>query len=325
MAARAKEKQGPRGREEGNGRPPRADVMPIPEAQLDTWSHQGAVTTASATYELIRRALTAPTSPIRGLDYEVFLQGSYKNSTNIRGDSDVDVVAQLNSTFESDKGLLTEFQRSLLDQTLTGATYLLPDFRRDVIKALRSYFGADAVTEGNKSLKLAAAPGRLAADVVVCLQYRRYLRFWSQQDHQFIEGIVFYTQMEGHRVINFSKPHYENGVTKNDAAHCNGWYKPAVRMFKNARTYLEDHGRIRAGLAPSYFLECLLYNVPIEHLGTSFRDSFCNVVNWLLAASTDTFVCQSEQFYLFGPTPEQWSKASTQGFVRALVDLWNQW
>ena len=72
--------------------------MPIPESQLKTWSHRGAVRTAKQTHESIRKALEAYNWPSEA-QYEVYLQGSYKNYTNIRGDSDVDVVVQLNSTF----------------------------------------------------------------------------------------------------------------------------------------------------------------------------------------------------------------------------------
>lgn len=71
----------------------------IPENQLDTWSHQGAVATAKATHEVVRRALTASNSMSQGPTYEVFLQGSYADDTNTRGDSDVDVVVQLNGSF----------------------------------------------------------------------------------------------------------------------------------------------------------------------------------------------------------------------------------
>ena len=81
--------------------------MSNPESQLDTWSRQGAVATAKATHESIRNALTASTSAIRGRDYEVYLQGSYKNDTDIRGDSDVDVVMQLNDAFGQDLDALS--------------------------------------------------------------------------------------------------------------------------------------------------------------------------------------------------------------------------
>ncbi len=72
--------------------------MAIPEEQLEVWSHQGAITTARQTHESIRTALSSHGWP-DGVDFEVYLQGSYKNATNVRGDSDVDVVVQLKSTF----------------------------------------------------------------------------------------------------------------------------------------------------------------------------------------------------------------------------------
>src|SRR5574340_777580 len=99
--------------------------MPIPESQLETWSHQGAITTAKTTADSIKNALNDYEWPEK-IDFEVYLQGSYKNDTNIRGDSDVDVVAQLNSTFYNN---LNEEQKKILE--LTPASYGWPSFKRD--------------------------------------------------------------------------------------------------------------------------------------------------------------------------------------------------
>ena len=73
--------------------------MAIPEAQLDTWSHQGSVTQSSGTYQTMRNALIAPTAPYAGRAYDVFLQGSYGNDTNIYAESDVDTVIRLDAIF----------------------------------------------------------------------------------------------------------------------------------------------------------------------------------------------------------------------------------
>jgi nucleotidyltransferase-like protein len=140
--------------------------MAIPESQLATWAHQGAVQTAAATHASIRRALGAASSPIQGMDYEAFLQGSYKNDTNVRGDSDVDLVAQLNSTVQPELSALTDHERELYRQTHSDATYVWGHFRRDVLAALSAYYGGQ-VSEGNKSLKVAGESGRLPCDVVV--------------------------------------------------------------------------------------------------------------------------------------------------------------
>jgi hypothetical protein len=74
----------------------------IPEAQLATWSNQGGTANSMTAHKSIRFALEALDCPIYGRDFEIFLQGSYKNSTNIRADSDVDVVVQSNEVFYTD-------------------------------------------------------------------------------------------------------------------------------------------------------------------------------------------------------------------------------
>src|SRR5467141_4351675 len=170
--------------------------MPIPESQLVTWSHQGAVTTSGATYRSVQTALSAPSSPIRSTDYDVYLQGSYKNDTNIRGDSDVDVVVQLNQTFYRDLSALPDNQKRLEEAAYGNATYQWRDFRRDVLQALRSYYGAAAVNEGKKSLKLAAGGGRLAADIVPAAHFRKYRYFYSLSNQSYVDGIKFFSSQD---------------------------------------------------------------------------------------------------------------------------------
>jgi predicted nucleotidyltransferase len=290
--------------------------MPIPESQLERWSHQGAVENAQRTHESIRAALKAY-RPM-GVQYEVYLQGSYKNDTNIRGDSDVDVVVQLNSTFCSN--LSEDLKRKF---GFTPAIYGWDKFRDDVLGALRKYYGYSKVNEGKKALKVTTP--YLPADVIVCIQYRKYPEYpkYPRDENDFIEGMTFYVPSEERWVINYPKIHYKNGVEKNKKT--SGWYKPTVRMFKNARTYLVDRGVIPDDLAPSYFLECLLYNVPNDKFGGSFQATFCNIINWLWNADLTQFVCQNEQLPLFGDSPEQWSVRKAQSFIRSMVDLWNNW
>jgi hypothetical protein len=296
----------------------------VPESQLETWSHQGAVATAKATHESVRRALAAA-QRLTGREFEVFLQGSYKNDTNIRGDSDVDLVVQLNSTFHRDLSGLEERQRLLYEGAHSEAIYHWHHFRADVLAALRWYYGHSAVQEGRNALSIAAGTSRLPADVIVATQYRKYLHFWSPKDQRWIEGIAFFTRPENHFVVNYPKPHYENGVAKNSDAGTNGWYKPSVRMFKNARTYLINRDVIDGAVAPSYFVECLLYNVPDTEFGDSFRSTYFRVVRWLLQQDLSGFMCQNGQVRLFGPTPQQWSQVSATTFLKALAHLWDTW
>ncbi|MEW6557268.1 MAG: nucleotidyltransferase [Elusimicrobiota bacterium] len=283
--------------------------MAIPESQLETWSHQGAITIAKSTADSIKNALNSYDGWSSGVDYEVYLQGSYKNDTNIRGDSDVDVVAQLNSTFYSN---LSEDQKRTLN--LTPSVYQLSDFRTDVLKILKNYYGQSQITEGNKSIKIRANTGRLPADVIVCAQYRRYRTVSS---YDYIEGVTFWTKNDYRQVINYPKVHYDKGVSKHQ--NSSEWYKPVVRLFKNCRSSISGDN------TPSYFLECLLYNIPISKFGTSYGDTFCNIVNWLSENNLDNFVCQNEQLNLFGMSQEQWDTSKARSFVQNLISLWNNW
>lgn len=64
--------------------------MAIPRAQLETWANPGALTTSAAAYASIRNTLLKSTSPVANLGLDIYRQGSYANSTNIYGDSDID-------------------------------------------------------------------------------------------------------------------------------------------------------------------------------------------------------------------------------------------
>lgn len=285
--------------------------MPIPEAQPERRSHQGAVHTPQEAYELCRFL------PSPGIDFEVYLQGSYKNDTNIYGDSYVDIVVQLNSAHYSN---LTDCQKRAF--RFVPASYGWDEFRSDVLSALRSNYGPWRLQEGKKSIKVQFS--HFTADVVVCIQYRHY-RQPPRSINDFIEGMTFYVSSETRWVINHPKLHYANGIKKNQTT-C-GLYKPTVRIFKNARTYMIVHRGASQHLAPSYFLECLLYNVPNDQFRGSFQNMFCNIVNWLMITyiNWDRFRCQNEQQYLFGSSPEQWSKDKARRFLEAIIHLWNNW
>lgn len=135
--------------------------MAIPNRQLATWSHQGATTTAKATHESIRRALSQHSWP-SGVSFDVHLQGSYRNDTNIRGDSDVDIVAELTSAFRPDLSALAPDQAAAQRAAYSNASYGWSEFRRDVLAALRSYYGTAAVAEGKKAVRVEGGAGRLA-------------------------------------------------------------------------------------------------------------------------------------------------------------------
>jgi hypothetical protein len=301
--------------------------MAIPERQCSTWSNPGATVTAVATHEAVRRALAADGSPLRNHNYEVFLQGSYKNDTNVRGDSDVDVVVLLTESFHENLDSLDQPGKQRWNLAYPNrATYTVSDFDRDVQTALRNAYGNAAVQPQDKCILVTGGNGRLNADVVVSVEMKDYVRFNRIGDEQIVDGIAIWPRNTGGGWIeNYPKRHYANGVAKNQRT--NELYKPSVRMFKNARNCLIDRRLLSDQVAPSYFVECFLYNAPDDCFDGPANEIFHKVRTWMpiTDAALDPMVCQNGRIMLFGPSAQQWSKRAAVTYVNALVDLWNDW
>lgn len=298
--------------------------MGIPESQLETWSKQGATVTSKKTHESIKNAINT-LALSKKCSYDVYLQGSYRNSTNIFAESDVDVVVQLTSIYYPDISGLSPSEQAKYNENRNPATYEYSDFRSDIFKILTEYYGSSNVTSANKSIKVAKGSNRLNADVVVSADYRYYTKYNGPNDARYIEGMALFSQNTGQRIVNYPKQHFKNGALKNNPDNTNGCYKPIIRMFKNARTKLVTDGKISRDLAPSYFLECLLSNVPNSKFGQNYSESYTNIVNWLSEKSLDGFYCQHKLYSLFGASCDQWSKENAKLLINNYIDLWNNW
>jgi hypothetical protein len=298
--------------------------MSIPLAQLNTWSHQGAVTTSSNAYASIQRALCAATAaaPVRAAD--VFLQGSYRNTTNIYGDSDVDLVVLSKASFHSDKSALTPEARRLHDATYSDATYVWRDFHADVLAALRSHFGDNAVTPGPKAITVDTGHGRLTADVVPALEFRKYATFHGATSMTAHWGMQFFDSA-GNPIVNYPKQHIDRGEDKNSQTRTGGCYKPTVRVFKNLRNFLYDNNLLAEDTVPSYFLECALHNVPDALFTGGFNACIPNILRHLWTTPSGDFYCQNGVIPLFGNGPTQWSQDGYTAFVAAAVHAWDNW
>jgi hypothetical protein len=291
--------------------------LAISEAQFETWSHQGAVDSSKKTYASVQCALSQ--SQRLGLHgYDVFLQGSYGNDTNIRADSDVDVVVTLTDAFRRDLSNLTPPELLLYNNSFSTAAYAFAEFRKDVLDQMNAYYGKALVIEGKNSIKLKPASGRLGADVIVSLEYRRYIRFNGSHDQSFVPGIAF-DRLDGVSISNYPKLHSANCTAKHKATA--GWFKPTVRIFKNMRRRLVELGKLAEGVAPSYFVECMVYNVPNQCFGRNYQSTVLDAMVWISKADTSKFVCANEQTYLFGDRPEQWRTNQCQQYFSAVADL----
>jgi Nucleotidyltransferase domain len=194
----------------------------------------------------------------------ICVAGSYRNNTNIRDGSDIDLTVVLRDVF------FYEFPR---DRSLTGEMLrvqnnapLFEAFRSDVGAALREHFPAGSVTERNKAFKVLAAGDRLNADVAVFLAHRRYTgKKKANGKWEFLKGIEMRTRNSPiESIVNWPEQHYAAATAKNGAT--NRRFKRMVRIFKHLRADMKATGsaeqKSAAGQAGSFFLECLVWNAP---------------------------------------------------------------
>lgn len=297
--------------------------MGIPEAQLETWSHQGAIAGSSSTYATVKNALESATAPYTGKSYKVFLQGSYGNDTNVWSESDVDVIIRLDSCFHSDLSELTSDEKVAWRSAYSDATYNQVEFKRDVIKTLNAAF-PNAITTGDKAIAIKAEGNRRKADVIPATAFRRYYKFNGLYDQTYDEGICFWDK-SGTRIANYPNQHCTNLTQKHQSS--GERLKPTIRMMKSLRRKLVEDELLEAGQAPSYYIEGLLYNVPDEKFTSCLGDTFCNAINWIQQEADKTkLVTANEQYYLLRENSKTcWAPADGEAFISAAIDLWNNW
>lgn len=295
--------------------------MAIPESQLETWSKQGSVAQSRDTYANVKGALEDSKSPYYAKSFETRLQGSYGNDTNVYRDSDVDIIIRLDSTFYHDAHTLPADQYALFEKMHPGAaSYGYHEFKAQVADWLRQKYG-QSVKVGSKAIFIPGNGTRRDCDVLPCVRFKYYYRYTASDD-SFADGICFFLK-DGTRVVNFPVQHSDNCTAKHKATA--QWFKPTVRMYKNMRNYLIDKNRLQDGIAPSYFIEGMLWNVPTDKFGKSFEDTFVGTFNYIVNADRSQFKCANGIHPLLGTTTVNWSAANCQTYLDALRNLWNNW
>lgn len=238
----------------------------------------------------------------------------------------MDIVVKLESTWIADTSNLDSGEQTRYDLNTTKADYTYRDFREDVFNTLKMRFNSPTskpVMWGGKAIKINDGPLPVDVDVVPCCDYRIYHSYPANGEPTIDHGMTFSPRYSSERIINFPKMHYQNGTGK----HAN--FKETVRIFKNARDYFNEYWESPYSIeAPSYFIECLLYNVPDRIIKRSSRsDRFKEVLDHLQDDSTDlnTFDQVSEMERLFGTKNTQWDVNSAETMLARFSTMWDEW
>ncbi|GAB2670761.1 nucleotidyltransferase domain-containing protein [Kribbella swartbergensis] len=286
------------------------------EDQLAGWTGPSSSTEQDKqdrTERMIREAIEAHEA-FNGYDFEVYAKGSYANNTNVKSDSDVDIAVQCRELYYYDQAVPgTVSSRGGYSGVWT------PDYLRGELEsALSKKFPGQVDSSGSTAFRIDSSTARVEADVVPCFDYRYYF-----SDGTYRSGSRV-ARKDGSFLTNYPKQQLENGRAKNNRTGAR--YKKTVRILKRVENAMVDSGDHRE--VPSYFMECLGYNVP-DHIlkqGTwtaTVRDSLVHIWQELQGdeptAEGDRWMEPNDIKFLFHAS-QPWTRADGRDFVKA---AWN--
>ena len=225
-------------------------------------------------------------------NYEIFLQGSYANNTNVKQNSDVDICVMYKNVFNYKMPQGYTLDGSYSDSTLDYYTL------RNLIKnALIKKFGSDRVIDKNKAIRILSNTYTTDADVVVAFQYRNYENSTTYQ-----EGIYYKACNDGSPIINYPKIHIKNGNSKNIAT--NHMYKKMVRIFKKIMYDMQDNNIYASKDVKGFVLECMIYNIPnykiYQDIDTKYSTNLSNMIDTFINDSMNLWKEVNQIKWLFG-------------------------
>jgi hypothetical protein len=262
--------------------------------------------------QMVRNAIKA-SSALNARDIKVFAQGSYRNRTNIRRESDVDIGVLCYDTFffENPAGTTRE------TLGIQAASYDYDQFKTEVGQALVSYFGSGAVTPGDKAFDIKETSHHVEADVAPFFEHRRY-----DKSGKYISGVELHpTSGQPLKIKNWPEQHYANGNAKNDRTRRS--YRALVRIFKSLRCEMEDDDIAAAKPVGSFLCECLIWNVQdSDFTHSDFAGDLRAALIFLFENTASDALCKewgevSELKYLFGPH-QKWTRQQANDFILAV-------
>lgn len=229
---------------------------------------------------------------------DIFLQGSYANRTNIKQDSDIDIVICYKNSQYADISNLWEVDKNLYSKNRSDAIYKFSNFKDDVLECLEEVFWIYPKTERkDKCIRVYWNQSRVDADIVPCFIHKRFKAYNSTS----AEWVEFVSDEWVHST-SFPKQHIHNGENKNSQTNEN--YKATVRILKNCKKELVENELINDELIASFFIECLVWNVPNIYFNKStYLDIIESVLRKLHADMNDEEVASNyaevnDLFYL---------------------------
>lgn len=248
--------------------------------------------------------------PLKTASLYVYAKGSYPNNTNVRRDSDVDIVVECHACQYYD---YMPGQAPTAHGTPYTGEWTPAKLRTEVAAALTKAFGAAGVdTTGKIALLVAAVAGsRPSIDVVPSFDY---LLYNDPQRASSRRGSCVWTTV-GTKIVNWPDQQLINGRAKNQRTGIR--YKYFVRALKNVENVLVKAGTIKP--KPSYLMECLVWNVAdvtlkTGNLSQGFRATLVELWQGLDKDGFDQWTEPNNVKYLFR-SDQKWSVEDAKDVV----------
>jgi hypothetical protein len=289
------------------------------ESVFTNWSQGPSATEqerAENAERQIRQAIQA-SGKLKNRNIKVFTQGSYRNRVNVRRDSDVDVGVLCFDTYFQEYP--DDNVKAQLADSFIPATYEYATFKSELEEALVARFGRAEVTRGSKAFDIKANTYRVESDVAAFFEHRRHTS--ASHYHSGVEMLT--DNFSPPRIINWPEQHYSNGVDKNTQSLRR--YKRVARILKTLSNDMANNGVKSAQDAPSFLVECLVFNASNSCFNnSSFKPMVRAVLAELFNKTMSDEECSewgevSELKYLFS-APQPWTRLSAHQF---LSDAWN--
>lgn len=186
---------------------------------------------------------------------DIFGKGSYKNNTNVKLNSDMDICVVYTPTYKYDipQGDTPE-EHNIIPKV---DPYTFSMFKSELTDLMKEKFGKDNVSTKNKCIHIKENTYHSEIDVVPSWYFREYK--YKYVPLEYAEGIVLWSEMS-EMVINYPVQHYYNGVRKNDLTKRR--YKRLVRIIKNLKIEMKESGYYNNPNITSFLNESLVYNMP---------------------------------------------------------------
>lgn len=291
------------------------------DSKFNAWTQGPAETEQERCHNAQRMVRDAINSypQLSGRKIEVFLQGSYRNRTNVRKESDVDVCVLCKDSFFNDYSYVQGVTNSTLNYQ--DAIYTLSDLKRDVGAALITHFGRQFVKPGDKAFNVKENSYRVTADAVPTFENRMYYR--NSNGLAYHSGTILQSTHNNALIRNWPEQHYANGVNKHEQTAKQ--FKKKVRCLKNLCNEMAACGIASAQAMPSFLVESLVYNCPDSVFAQiTHYDDMKEIIRYLHHnTKTDEGVKAMIEVngikYLFHPS-QPWSRNTANKFI---LDSWH--